>query len=139
MFIDAQTQFHDDTAVTSAGEYKGDSMPLETVATMVRENQGEPLEAIIQVTEDFAEGTNCKFELITADVAALTNDVAQGGTPVVVTAQLVAGAKFRIPLAMSVADVDGAFFGVMATSVGTHTAGTFSAWVQRAGEDQNSY
>jgi len=138
MFIDKNLMFHDDTAVTTATEYKGDSIALTVADEMLREGKGEAMEVIIQITTAFAGGTNCKFDLITAPEAALTTDEAHYGTPVIVTAELTLGKKLRFPLGMVSADT-ATHFGVMATSVGVHTGGTFSSWLQRAGEDQNSY
>lgn len=138
MFIDQQLLMHDDTAVTTAAEYKGDSLTMHTADELDREGKGEGLEIIVQITETFAGGTNAFFALITAPEATLATDATQSNAGLVPTAQLVAGKKFRIPMNMNVADTAG-YFGVMCTSTGTHSAGKFSAWVQRVGEDQDSY
>lgn len=138
MFIDKNLMFHDDQAVTTATEYKGSSIALSTADEMLREGRGEPLEVLIQITATFASGTSVAFALITAPEASLATDETHYTTPAIVTAELVAGKKIRLPLAMVSADT-ASYFGVMATSVGVHNAGTFSAWVQRAGEDQGSY
>lgn len=138
MLIDKNLMMHDDTAVTAATEYKGSSIPLHTADEMLREGKGEPLEILIQVTEAFAGGTSVQFDVITAPEASLATDESHVGTPAIVTAELTLGKKIRLPLQMVSADT-ASYFGVMATSVGVHTAGKFSAWVQRAGEDQNSF
>ena len=138
MFIDKNLMFHDDTAVTAAGEYKGDSLPVHTADELERESRGEGLEVVIQITTTFASGIDCTFRTITAPEAALTNDAVQNTTPAVPTAQLVAGKKFYLPLSQAVSDTF-SYLGLMATSTGVHTAGAFSAWIQRVGEDQRSF
>lgn len=140
MLIDKNLMFHDDTAITTAAEYKGSSLPLHEVGNMLREGKGEPLEVLVQITEDFAGGTSMEVQTITANDAALTTEIEQMDVvSIPLTATLLAGRKFRFPLAMVLADADASHFGVQFTSVGTHTTGKVSAWIQRAGEDQNSY
>ena len=140
MFIDAQMHLHDKTVVTTAAQYKGDSIALETLASLQKEGSGEPMECLIQITTVFAGGTSAVFELITATEASLATDEPQASTGVIVTAQLTLGKKFRLPLNINVDDSSALYFGLMCTGVGTHTGGSaFSAWIQRVGEDQNSY
>jgi len=138
MLIDKNNMFHDDTAVTSAAEYKGDSLDVLESDKLDREGRGEPMEVIVQITASFAGGTDCKFETITAPEATLATDQVQYASPTIPTAQLVAGRKIRLPVHLAEDDTF-EYFGVMATSTGVHTAGAFSAWLQRVGEDQNSY
>ena len=77
MFIDKNLMFHDDTAITTATEYKGDSLPLHTVGEMARERKGEAMEVLVQITEAFAGGTSLEIETVTANDAALTTEVGQ--------------------------------------------------------------
>jgi len=140
MFIDKNLMFHDDQAITTATEYKGSSLPLHTVAEMSREGKGEGMEVLIQITETFVDGTSMEIQTVTANDAALTSEIEQMEVvSAPLTATLVAGRKFRFPLQMVLADTDASHFGVQFTSVGTHTAGKVSAWVQRVGEDQDSF
>jgi len=140
MFIDKNLMFHDKTAITTATEYKGDSLPLSVVGEMLRESRGEALEVIVQITTDFATLTSLEIETITANDAALTTEIGQYGTKTVTPiAQCVAGKKFRFPVDMNLADADATHFGVQVTAAGSTGTGALSAWIQRVGEDQNSY
>lgn len=142
--LDSAVMFHEDTAVTTATEYKGDSVKINqgekgvTAGTMAFIQPGEPVEIVVQVTETFAGGTSCEFELVTGDVAALTNDVTHHTSGAILTANLTAGTTFVFPITMTAVDADATHLGVMATSVGVHTAGAFSAWAARAGEYQST-
>lgn len=136
MFIDASLQFHDDTAVTSAAEYKGDAYALAETNLMDREGNGEPMEVVIQITDTFEGGTSAEFEVITGAGSDLDPDTTQVTTGAIPTAQLTEGATFKLPLVRAISDADGTHLGLMCTSLGTHTDGTFSAWLQRSNENQ---
>lgn len=141
MFMDKQLMFHDDTAITTATEYKGSSIALAVVGEMLRESKGEGLEVIVQCTEDVNNLTSLEIETVTANSADLATEIGQYGTQAVTPiAQCVAGKKWRFPLGMNLADGDATHFGVQITSAGTTaTTGKISAWIQRVGEDQDSY
>jgi hypothetical protein len=139
MFIDKSLMFHDDTAITTATEYKGDSITLLTVGSMLRESRGEGLEVIVQCTSDFATLDSLEVETVTANDAALTSEIGQYGTKAVTPiAQCVAGKKWRFPVGMNLADADATHFGVQITAAGSTGTGSLSAWIQRVGEDQDS-
>jgi hypothetical protein len=138
-FIDAQLHLHNKTVVTSATSYRGDSITLREANLLEAERRGEPLEVVIQITTAFASGTSANFSVITSAVAALTSEQKQSETGVIPTAQLTLGEKFRLPLHVNTDDT-ASFAGVMAATLGTHDGGSaFSAWIQRVGEDQDSY
>ena len=140
MFMDKQLMFHDDTAITTATEYKGSSMALAVVGEMLRESKGEGLEVIVQCTSNFATLTSLEVETVTANDAALTTEIGQYGTKAVTPiAQCVAGKKWRFPVNMNLADADATHFGVQITAAGSTGTGSISAWIQRVGEDQDSY
>lgn len=138
--IDGQLLLHDDTAVTTATEYKGDSVALREVGAISSEGAGEGLEIVAVVTEAFSGGTSCEFSLVTANDAAITTEVDQLTPTAFTTATLVQGFKVRLPVPSSlfVADADATHFALQLTSVGVHTAGQVTAWVQRVGEHQHT-
>ena len=141
MFIDRNLQFFDDEVITTGAptEYKSDSLLLSVVDEMLREGKGEPLEVLWQVTKAFAGGTSVVLHTITAPEASLATDESHYITPAIVNADLFLGAKFRFPLAMVSPDT-ATHFGVMLVATGTFTGSSaISCWVQRVGEDQNSY
>ena len=141
MFIDSQLHFHDKTAVTGPGDYDGDALALPSVGSFEGIQPGEPLEVYIQVTTAFASGTGVTFRLVTATDAAGTDATDQITTGLVVTAAggLALGKKIRVPFVMTNPDIDATHVSLQAEASGTHTAGAFSAWIQRVGEDQDSY
>lgn len=137
--LDKALIFEEDRAVTTAGTYTlVDSYKLADLAKMDRERRGAPMEILIQVTEAFASGTSVDFRSFTGSNAALANPDDQAATGAVPTAELTLGKKFRLPLGMNSADADATHLGVRGVSLGTHTAGKFSAWIQAAGTDQDS-
>jgi hypothetical protein len=141
MLIDKQLMFHDGTLITTAAEYKGSSLALAVVGEMLRESKGEALEVLIQIVATCDIGTSLEFETVTANDAALTTEIGQYKVLAnIPTAQCLAGRKFRLPLHQAFDDGDATHFGVQITAVGTTaTVGAVSAWIQRAGEDQNSF
>lgn len=141
MLIDKNLMFHDDTVVTTGAptEYKGDSIPLHTADEMLREGRGEPLEVLIQLPTAWAGGTSAIFSLITAPETTLATDEIHMSTPAILLAELTLGKKIRFPLQMVSADT-ASYFGVMCAATGTFTTNsTFSAWIQRVGEDQSRW
>lgn len=141
MIMDKLVMFHDDTAPTTAGSYVGDSVALRETAKISEEYAGEPVEVVVQVTKTFTSGGAGTLDLrfTSGNSAALASPVTQGSTGALALATLVAGTKYRFPLALNIADADASHIGVIAVvATATMTAGTISAWIQRAGEDQHT-
>lgn len=141
MILDKLLMFSDDQAVTSTAN-STDTFPLTTVGKIQREHRGEAMEVVVQVTETFATGTSAtlSLSLVTGNTSALGSPILHYSTPVTGVGVFAAGRKIRFPLAFSANDSDATHLGLTYTvGTGTFTAGKVTAWIQRAGEDQNSF
>ncbi len=135
--IDKLLQFTEDEAVTTAATRVSDSVALRETGKLGEEFAGEPMEVVVQITEVFdAGGTSVDFRFVSSNAANLGSPVTQHSTGAVVDPAL--GAKYRFPLSLPVADADATHIGIVSVSLGTYTTGKYSAWIQRAGEDQHT-
>ena len=138
--IDKNLNFHNDTVVTTAATYSGDSLALREVATLSSERAGQPLQVVVRVTGDFnSGGTNITFRLVSSNAADLSSPVTQHTSAAL--ADPAAGTEVIFPLTLPVTDADATHIGVTGVSTGTYTPSatepcTFSAWISGAGEEQ---
>lgn len=137
--LDKNLLFAENVAITTATTYTSDTLKAEEVGKLVKERRGAPMEIVIQITQVFAGGTSCDFRVTTGNTNALGSPQTQYSTGAVATAALTLGRKFRFPLDEMIPDADLTHLGILAVSVGTHTTGAYSAWIQAAGSDQDSF
>ncbi|MFM9878717.1 MAG: Bbp16 family capsid cement protein [Rhodoglobus sp.] len=137
--LDKNLLLAENQAVTTATTYTSDTLVLAEVGKLLRERRGSPMEVVVQVTETFAGGTSCDFRVTTGNTNALGSPQTQYSSAAVATAALTRGRKFRFPLEELIPDADATHFGLLAVSVGVHTTGKYTAWIQPAGTDQDSY
>ena len=133
MYIDSQSQFMDDEAITTAATYVGDAIDIDDDSADARQiGNGENVPVVFQVTETFNAGTNALFQICEADNDALTtNPIVLAATPVFLTAALVAGTM--VTLSVPVKRLTKQFFGARVISTGTHDAGKVSSWIPLGG------
>lgn len=139
MLIDKFLMLSDDQAITATADC-ANPLPLDALATMAREANGEPMEICLQVTETFTAvgAATLTVSLSTGNSAALGSPQVQFTYAVIPKATLVKGKTYKFPFQMPVADADASHYGLnYAVATGPFTAGKVSAWVQPTNTNQN--
>lgn len=90
MILDSQALYSDDQVVTTTA----DSTNILDLAK--NSGPGEPVRLLIQVTADFAGGTDITIDLETDDNTGFSSLSTIASTPTIVLADLVAGYEFSI-------------------------------------------
>ena len=144
MIIDNNLMLFNDEAVTTATTYVSDTVKIDqgesggVVGTIVHLGSGEPMELVFKVTQAFTGGTTTTFRFISGNTAALGGAAIQFDAGAFAPGVLVEGYTIKIPLRFTTGDPDATHTGAHLVQSGTATAGTVSAWIQRANEDQNT-
>lgn len=130
MIMDKLNTFCEDEPAfgTAATRLEGDVIDLIDVRDI---GNGQPLYLIVTITTAWAGGTSANFQLASdATDAIATNGTASihGQTGAIPVANLTAGKTFVIP-AMIEGTAYERYLGVLVTTVGTTTAGAFTAFL----------
>lgn len=137
MLLDEQALFSDDQAITTTAVSTnyinlGAAGTPPHAANAVKQDigGGNTIPLLIQVTEDFAGGTSLKVDVEFDDNSSFSSAKVVQSSPVIVTADLVAGKK--IPITVIAPGSDEQYMRLNYTVVGTHTAGKVTAGVAAA-------
>ncbi len=141
MLLDNENLFSDDQAVTVTAVSE-DIIDLGATGTVVGASgalkrdigPGEPINVLVQVTEDFVGLTNMQVELQKSTDEAFTSPVVVQSSQVIVLADLLAGKRFNIYWIPH--DTDERYIRLRYVVTGTATAGKVTAGVV-LGHDTN--
>lgn len=128
--IDAKLQITGGTALSAGGGTGAYVYPDSIDLDVAREiGPGEPLEVVFQVTTLAENGTNVVFEVVTDPTAVDGSSAVVARSPVIVTADLTAGARFSIPIPAHSMTAMSRYLGARVQRSGTYTAGVVRVWV----------
>jgi len=129
MVLDKQNLFSEDQAVTTTA-VSTNVIDLGTDGSEVPTPNNKDAEILAQVTADFAGGTSVALSLYTDSDVAFGSATLMFTTAAVVTADLVAGYKFKVPHLPEGVE---RYVRVTYTVVGTHSAGTITSGLKEMG------
>ena len=138
MWMDERNLFADEVDTTATGDATGLIGDVVDLGVARDVGQGHPMYLVIQVTEAYTGGTSVQFVLASDSVAAIAVDGSETrhlATDVLTDAQLTLGFKavFPLPMGDTAQGEDTAgyerYLGILAIDVGTHTAGSISAYL----------
>lgn len=116
--IDAENQFSTGQVPTTTDQSDDSLNRLNTRGDI---GVGEPVEIEFLVTAAFAGGTSLRFDIVDDNNAALSSPAVLASSPVILTAALVLGAKFRVAIPAGVNTQQ--YLGAQYTIVGTMSGG----------------
>lgn len=118
MITDRQMELSTDQAITSSA---ANSENVYDAGGAFNLNENRCLEVVVTIKTTYASGTNLTFAVVDDDNAALSSATTLGtvGGGAIVTANLTAGAQFRMTLPHNTQR----YVGVIITPSGTFTAG----------------
>lgn len=141
MHLDEQALFSDKQAITTTANSTNyinlgtPSTPPHAPAALKRDMGGAAnIPLLVQVTTAFAGGTSLKVDLEVDDNSSFSSAKVAASSPVIVTADLVAGKQIPIPVLPQ--GVDEQYVRLKYTVVGTMTAGNITAGIT-AGNQSN--
>lgn len=133
MYTDAQNRPSNGQAITTGTQLSTDSIDLIAAARNIGRT-GQPMRAVVHVTTAFAGGTSLKAQLVESANSNLSSPTVLAEGPVVVEADLIAGAKL---LDVPLPNTTKRYLGIQYVTVGTHASGNVSAHIV-AGTDRSA-
>ncbi len=118
MILSTEDLLSDDQAITTTAD------STNVIQIPANSAPGQPLRLLIQVTEDFEDGTSVAFDLETDDNAAFSSAVNIASVAAIAAAVLVEG--YEIPIEF-LPKANEEFIRLEYTVVGTFTAGKITA------------
>lgn len=116
-------------------------LSTNTIDLSVARDIGEGKELFMNfaVTEAFAGGTSCQFQVIVSAAEALTSPVVVGSSAVVAEADLVLGKNIAVAINPQVASLGLQYLGAQYVVAGTNTAGMVTADIVEAIQDGKKF